>query len=273
MIVTLHGMSTMYANLATDIRLAGETGFAGIEMTEVKLLRYLDQGNDAESVKAMLEKHSVEPRCINAIKGVEVQGPDHQHMLEVCERLCTAAAIIGCPVIQLVPFESLADLPWEQSMELTAANVRNLVQIGARHDISFQIEVIAWAPICSLQYGLELIDRVGMDNVRMVVDFWHLWAGGRTTPADVARLDKDQMYGVHFGDGKRIPQQGPWEEFDLRGYLAGDGDIRISEWVDAVKATGFQGTWSSELVSLRHWEWDLRQIARETKRRMIDYAG
>ena len=98
MIVTLHGMSTMYANLATDIRLAGETGFAGIEMTEVKLLRYLDQGNDAESVKAMLEKHSVEPRCINAIKGVEVQGPDHQHMLEVCERLCTAAAIIGCPV-------------------------------------------------------------------------------------------------------------------------------------------------------------------------------
>ena len=273
MIVTLHGMSTMYCNMATDIRIAGETGFAGIEFTELKLLRYLDQGNEAKSLIPMLERYGVEPRCINALKRVEVQGKKHQEMLAVCEQLCAAAKTIGCPVIQLVPLESLARLPEKESFELTARNVKEMAQIGARYGIRFQIEVIAWAPIRSLRQGLELIDRIEMKNVQMVIDFWHQWAGEKTSPDDVAKLDKCQIYGVHFGDGKRIPKDGPWQEFDLRGYLAGEGDIPVRQWVDAVKATGFDGTWSSELVSDRHWEWYLWKIARETRRRMIEYAG
>ena len=273
MILTLHGMSTMYCNMATDIRIAGETGFSGIEFTELKLLRYLDQDNEAKRLMPMLERYSVEPRCINALKHVEVQGEKHQTMLAECERLCAAAETIGCPVIQLVPFESLAHLPGKESFALTARNVKDMAQTGAQYGIRFQLEVIAWAPIKSLRQGLELIDRVEMDNVQMVIDFWHLWAGEETTPDDVAKLDKHQIYGVHFGDGKRIPKDGPWHEFDLRVYLAGEGDIPVREWVDAVKATGFNGTWSSELLSNRHWEWDLWNIARETRRRMIEYAG
>ena len=86
MIVTLHGMSTMYCNMATDIRIAGETGFAGIEFTEQKLLRYLDQGNEAKSLIPMLERHGVEPRCINALKHLEVQGEKHQEKEMQCQK-------------------------------------------------------------------------------------------------------------------------------------------------------------------------------------------
>ena len=78
---------------------------------------------------------------------------------------------------------------------------------------------------------------------------------------------------MHFCDGKRIPKDGPWEEGALRGYLPGEGDIPLKDWVDAAKATGFDGTWSSELLSPRHWEWDLWAVASETKRLMIHYAG
>jgi sugar phosphate isomerase/epimerase len=272
MIVTLHGMSTMYCNIVTDIRIAGESSFSGIEFTEQKLLRYLDQGNEVESLMPLLERYGVEPRCINALKHIEVQGEKHQQQLAVCERLCAAARTIGCPVIQLVPLESLADLPAKEGFELTARNVKDYARIGDRYGIRFQLEVIAWAPLHSLQQGLDLIDRVGMDNVQMVIDFWHLWAGLKTTPDDVAKLHKRQIYGVHFGDGRAIPKIEPWQEFDLRGYLAGEGDVPVKEWVDAVKSTGFDGTWSSELLSARHWEWDLWEIARETRRRMIEYA-
>ena len=271
MIITLHGISTLYSNTATDIRIAGETGYAGIEFDQQKLLRYLDHGNDAKDLIPILEHHGVEPRCINALKRVELQGEQHQEMIGVCERLCAAAEVIGCPVIQVVPFEGLAHLPWKESFALTAGNIKELAQVASGHGIGCQLEVLAWAPICSLQHGLELIDRVGMDNVQMVIDFWHLWAGGETTPDDVAKLDKQQICGVHFSDGKRIPENSSCIETDLRGYLGGDGDIPLKEWVDAVKATGFVGTWSSELISTRHWEWDLWEIARETKRRMMHY--
>jgi hypothetical protein len=40
-----------------------------------------------------------------------------------------------------------------------------------------------------------------------------------------------------------------------------------------VKSTGYDGYWSSELLSPKHWEWDLWDVARETKARMERYIG
>src|SRR5438270_251897 len=82
-------------------------------------------------------------------------------------------------------------------------------------------------------------------------------AGQATTPDDVARLDKNLIYGVHICDGKRRVPGTLWDEGALRGYLPGEGDIPIAEWVAAVKATGFDGVWSAETYSPRHWEADL----------------
>ena len=42
MIVTMHGMSTMYCNCATEVRLAAETGYQGIELFERGLSTMLD---------------------------------------------------------------------------------------------------------------------------------------------------------------------------------------------------------------------------------------
>ena len=176
-------------------------------------------------------------------------------------------------MIQLVPFEGLEDLPYEEGFELTCKNISQIVDIGKSYGVKFQLEVIAWAPIHSLRQGLDVLQRVNKDNLGMVVDFWHLWAGGDTTPADVAKLDHSVIYGVHFCDGKMIPKEGPWEEPSLRGYLAGEGDIDVKAWCAAVKSTGFDGTWSSELLSPKHWEWDLWEVAREARRLMIEYAG
>ena len=272
MIATMHGLSTMHCNVATEVRMAEETGYQGIEFMEAKLLRYLEQGFAAEQLKALLDKHHVQARCINAIKDVEKQGATFEKVLQQSEILCQAAEVIGCPVIQLVPFEGLEHLPYEEGFELTCKNIGQIADIGKRHGIHFQLEVIAWAPICSLKQGLAVIDRVGKDNVGMVVDFWHLWAGGDTTPDEVAQLDKSIIHGVHFCDGKPIPPDGPWEESELRGYLAGEGDIDVKAWCAAVKATGFDGTWSSELLSPKHWEWDLWEVAREARRLMLEYA-
>ena len=53
----------------------------------------------------------------------------------------------------------------------------------------------------------------------------------------------------------------------------GEGDFDAKAWGDAVKSTGFDGTWSSELLSPKHWEWDLREVAREARRLMVEYAS
>ena len=50
MIVAMHGLSTMHCNVATEVRMARETSYEGIEFVEGKVLRYLEQGFTAEQL-------------------------------------------------------------------------------------------------------------------------------------------------------------------------------------------------------------------------------
>jgi sugar phosphate isomerase/epimerase len=277
MIKTMHGLSTMHCNVVTEIRLAKETGFDAVELLETKMFRYLEQGYKAKELVPIFEKHGIKPVTINALKNIErIELEERKQLMKECEILCSAAEDIGCPTIQLVEFAGLAGRPQDEIMKLTTENIKEIADIGAAHGVRFQLEPIAFSPIHSLWQSLELIDMVDKPNVRMVIDFWHLWAGFETDPEDVAKLDKSFIYGVHFCDGVRPSRDLPWDQWDecgMRSYLPGEGDIPVQEWVDAVKSTGYDGSWSSELLSPKHWEWDLADIAVETRKRMEKYAG
>lgn len=274
MIVTMHGLSTMHCNVVTEIRMAKETGYDAVELVETKLIRYLNQGCKADDLNPLFKQYGIRPVCINALKSIErVEAEERKQLMAEAETICAAAEVIGCPVVQLVPFCGLAGRPYKEVLDLTAKNVADIADIGKKHGIRFQLEPIAWSPIHSIWQSLELIDKAGKDNVGMVIDFWHLWAGEETTPDDVAKLAKSTICGIHFCDGKRIPKSGPWTEEGCRGFLPGEGDIPVKDWVAAVKSTGFDGTWSSELLSPKHWEWDLWETARECRRLMLEYAG
>ena len=274
MIKTMHGLSTMYSNIVTDIRLARECGFEALEITDAKLTRYLDNGYKAEELNNHFEKYDIKPVCINALKHVErISKKEKEQLVKEAERLIEAACIIGCPTIQLVPFCGLEGMAKQEIIELTAKNISDIARMGAEKNIRFQLEPIAWSPIHSLRQSLRVLEETRRDNVGLIIDFWHLWAGGETCPEDVAKLDKSLIYGVHFCDGvKHVPGTKYMEE-KLRGYLPGEGDIDVPKWVEAVISTGFDGVWSSELLSPKHWEWDLYEIARETRIRMESYIN
>jgi sugar phosphate isomerase/epimerase len=267
----MHGLTTMHCNIKTDIRIARETGYQALEIVSDKLLRYLDVGLLAEDLVPVFKSNNITPVCINALKNIEAMDRvEHNKLLQECERLCVAAEIIGCPVIQLVAFNGLSGRPWKEIRELTAKNIAKIADIGKEYKVKFQLEPIAFSPINSLSKSLEVIKEASRDNVGMVIDFWHLWAGGNTTPGEVSKLDKSIIYGVHFCDGVK-PKDGKWDEAVLRGYLVGEGDIDIGKWVNAVKATGFDGVWSAELYSPKHWELDLNEIAVESRKRIMKY--
>ena len=269
----MHGISTMHGNIRTDIRIAGETGYDGLEIIETKLLRFLDCGYSVEDLLPLFKKYSIRPVCINALKNIERIEPDERRQLMTeTERLCAAAKSLACPTVQLVPFCGLEGRPWPEIVSLTAANIAAIADIGKRFGVRFQLEPIAWSPIHSLSQSLEILQAVQRENVGMVIDFWHLWAGEETFPEEVAGLSPSRIYGVHFCDGIRNKKGDVWVEETLRGFLPGEGDIPLKQWVEAVKSTGFDGVWSPELYSPRHWEWDVLDTARETKKLMEEYT-
>lgn len=258
----------------TEVRIAKELEYNGIEFMAAKIHRYLDNGHDIQALADACKDARIHVVCINALADADrLDTVEHSRLLAECEKLCSAAKLLECPTVQLVFRERLEGRPWREIRKLTAGNAAKLADIGKNHGVGFQLEPLAWAPMHSLSQSLEVIEEAARDNLGMVIDFWHLWAGGETTPDEVAKLDKKMIRGVHFCDGKRKQTITVRDEEELRSYLPGEGDIDIRNWVDAVKSTGYDGSWSAETYSPRHWEMDLYDLSRKCKELMERYLN
>ncbi|MGR5065486.1 sugar phosphate isomerase/epimerase family protein [Photobacterium sp. DNB22_13_2] len=259
----LHGMCSLHSNILSDIRLAKETGYQGLEIHTEKLWRYINAGFTSQEFKARLDAANITPSAIDIIGGVEATTKEEQQrVFKEAEILCRFAKDIGAPTIQLNAFESLNGFSTEENIQLTAKNIRTIADIGREHGIRFQYEGAAWTPIATLDDYYRLLDAVGRDNFGFVLDTWHLWACRGATLEQISQVDKSLIYNVHLSDGKRPAEGQPWvDERELRGVYIGEGDIPMQEWVDALLQTGYDGFFSGEFLNDQMWEHDHYEVA------------
>src|SRR6187431_2050361 len=71
MIVALHGLATKHCTLLTDIRIAKETGYQGIEIVGSKLRRYLDTGHRLDQLLPHFE--GLPPVGLGYVQDIERQ--------------------------------------------------------------------------------------------------------------------------------------------------------------------------------------------------------
>jgi len=259
---SLHTKSVNGCNLMTSLSVAKESGFNGVEIVASKLDDYLNEGFSAQDLAEVLKEKDLKVLSINDICHIESPRPEAlEMMLKQAKRYSEVAEVIGCKYIQLVPLVEINDYSWNDILDITSANVKKICDIGAEHGVGFQLEAVAWSPFRSLKRGLELIERVERDNLGMVVDTWHFHAAGETTPEEVANMDPSLIYNIHFCDGKKGEENTVWDETKLRGYYFGEADIPLKDYADAIKASGYDGWWSVELVSSKHWEMDATDVA------------
>lgn len=259
----LHGMCSLHSNIVSDIRLAKESGYQGLEIHTEKLWRYIQAGFTSQDLKSRLDQAGITPTAIDIIGSVEACDKATQaEVFKQAETLCSFASDIGAPTIQLNAFEALNGLSVEDNIQITARNIRHIADIGKQFGIRFQYEGAAWTPIASLSDYYRLHDAVDRENFGFVLDTWHFWASRGATPENMASIDKELIYNVHLSDGKRPGVDESWvDERELRGYLLGEGDIPLQEWVDAIESTGYQGFYSGEFLNDQLWEADHYDIA------------
>lgn len=271
MLIALHNLATQHSNLITSIRIARETGYAGIEIGGPKLKHYLAQGYSLESLLPLLK--DVPPVGLSYVQDIERQeSSQYDAMLRECETICALAEKIDCPMVQLLtgpldpngPYKGLKGKSWPEMRKLTATNLRALAEIGKAHKVKFYLEALTFTPLNRLSQQIELLEETARDEVGLVLDFYHLWDSG-TGPDEIARMNKKSIFCVDFcdslddfGGGGDIAQKG-------RDVWTGGGQIPLKEWVDAVKATGFDGIWRSELLSPKYWELDPWNTARDLR--------
>jgi len=272
--LALHGLSTALCPLSLDIRIAKETGHAGLEIVGSKLTRFLEAGYTYADARRMLDGLPV--AGLGYVQDIERESDrDAAALLEECEAVCVRAENLGCELVQLLtgpldpcgPYKGLEGRPWPEIRRIAARNLAAIGDIGKRHGVSFYLEPLVFATLYRLDHALEAIDAAGRDNVGLVIDFWHLWGGG-STPDDIAKLDRKVIRFAHFCDSLDTFGSRGNPAQTGRGVWTGAGYIPLKYWSDAVLATGYEGWWSCELLSPRHWELDPFETARGLKQQL-----
>lgn len=95
------------------------------------------------------------------------------------------------------------------------------------------IELPTFTQFRTLAQAQEVMQRVGVENVGVVVDFWHFYASD-TVPDDIAHCDPRRIFGVHFCDGHVPKQDEGWDETVSRDCMPGAGEIDLPAWSEAV---------------------------------------
>lgn len=273
MLKSIHLNSIKFMNLKSSMRMAHECGFEAIEISVSKLISYLNSGYTTKDINVLLKDYRLVPVCINDIFGVESMRPEERkRIFEEMEYLAPIAQDIGCNTIQVCPLTELSELTWSEARRMTALNIRKLADMASHFNVRIQLETMAWAPINSLSRGLEVIGETERDNVGVSIDTWHFYAGGGTSPDEVAKMDRNLMCNIHFCDGRRPYEGEPWDEEVQRAYYLGEGDIPLKEYADAIRATGYKGAWSVELISRTHWEEDSLVVVKRLYEGLCKYV-
>lgn len=273
--LSMNVTTTFYGNVVNDIKVAKEAGYDGVELQSPKLYRYLDQGFSAESVKPMLE--GIEVSGIGAVQ----EAPLEDFKAEA-ERLATLGELYGAPSLQMCTgpvdvqvvkdfqagklepgdprFRGLLGKPEDEVITETAKRVGLAADIAADHGLGLYLEPLGWAPVHTLPQAMRILEICNRDNLGLTVDFWHFFVAG-DTPEDVAKLDPSLIHAVHVCDGIPVPAGEIPDQGVSRNVMTGGGSIPLQEWVDAVKATGYDGWYASEIFCDKANEFDFLEVA------------
>lgn len=281
--------TTFYGNVVNDIAVAKAAGYAGIELQSPKLYRYLDAGYAVETLPPLLE--GLEVTGLGAVLDLERQGNARSDFRAEVSRMCDVAMALGAPIVQLCTgpvdwnvvkdfragrlaqddprYRGTLGLSENEALDAAASNVREAADIAADRGLDLYLEPLAWSNLNRHCHSLEIIERAGRPNVGIALDTWHYWTTGDTLE-EVAATPKELIRAVHISDGLDLDRENEVADQSVhRNVVIGGGAIPLQQWVDAIKSTGYDGWWVSEMFSDRANEHDALKVA-TTMRNLLD---
>ena len=255
--LALNGATTMRASLVTDIEAAKAAGFDYLEIWKAKLNEI-----STTDLKKLFSGAGVRPLSLNSIEHITFRDAQaYEGIKQECRELSQVAAEIECPYIVVVPGRLPAgdvDVVEESVHVLT-----ELCDIAAEHGVALGFEFLG-QPDCSvptLDLADEIVRTAARDNLGLVIDSFHFYAGGSNV-AMIERLDPKLIYIFHINDAEDLPRA---QLEDRHRLLPGLGILPLREMVAAFRKIGYDDVASIEIFRPEYWERDPFQLARDAK--------
>ena len=234
--------------LPEDIALCAQAGFSTVELRKGTLLRYLRGGGTLEALRQTLEEQHVRAASLNALESVSFQTRAGGRMLRELSDWCFAACrVLGCGCMEVIAsFHVPEGISAAAICRETADSLLRLSDAAADYGVRLALEFMA-VPGSSVQtfaQCAEILETVDRGNVGMLLDTWHFCAGG-SRPEELSALRGDRLFMVHVSD---CPARAPFTAQRAESYWPGEGDAPLEELLRSVRATGYDGPCSVEVM-------------------------
>lgn len=261
--VALNGATTMKADLETDIRVADSAGFDCLEIWAPKLRRFLED-HSISALKVLFEECSQTPLSINSIEHITFRNAENYAKIKLeCDELSEIAAAINCPYIVVVPGRlPQQNIDREEVICESVTVLEELCSISSRHGVKLAFEFLGQSDcsVPTLDLANEIVCRAESDNLGLVIDSFHFYAGGSTTDM-IRRVKPESIYVFHINDAEDKPAA---ELNDSHRLLPGLGILPLAEIVRSFRTIGYDDVASVEIFRPAYWSMDPFQLGRES---------
>ena len=248
--------TTLPCSFAEDVANFADAGIGAMEVWLTKLETHLESHSAADTRK-LLEDHQMTLAAASYQGGLLLsQGEqrkahyDHfRRRLDLCQQFGIGTMLV------VADFASEVDTT---SLERAVVSLTQAAQWAAGFNVRLALEFHGSDTFCaSLDTALALVAQCGEPNVGVNLDVFHYYTGPSKFE-DFDLLTPERLAFVQLCDLAGVPRE---LATDADRVLPGDGDFHLGPIIERLRALGYDGWVSLELMNPTLWQTKPVQVA------------
>jgi sugar phosphate isomerase/epimerase len=248
--------TTLSSSFAEDVNGYADGGCHALEVWLTKLETHLEKHSLADTRK-LLEDREMTLAAASYQGGLLLsQGEQRQahydhfkRRLDLCQNLGISTLLVAADFVDKVD---------TMALERAIVSLTQAAQWAAAFDVRLALEFRGSGAFCaSLDTALALVAACGQPNVGVNFDVFHYYTGPSKFD-DLALLSRDNLVFVQLSDLIGVPRE---LATDADRIFPGEGDFQLGPILGHLRALGYDGWVSLELLNPTLWQVKPSQVA------------
>jgi sugar phosphate isomerase/epimerase len=248
--------TTLPASFADDVAAYASAGCPTMEVWLTKLEQHLEKHSAADTRK-LLEDTPMTLAAASYQGGLLLsQGEQRKAHFDHFKRRLDLCQALGIPVLLVAA--DFAETIDATALERAVVSLKQAGQWAAAFGVRLALEFRGRASFCaSLDTAAALVRQCGEPNVAINLDLFHYYTGPSKFE-DLALLTPANLAFVQVADLAGVPRE---LAADADRVLPGEGDFQLRPIIQQLRAVGYDGPVSLELMNPTLWQVKPAQVA------------
>lgn len=247
---------TLSSRFAEDVAAYAGGGCHAMEVWLTKLETHLETHSLADTHKLLDDYQMVLAAAAYQGGLLLSQGEQRKAHYDHFKRRLDLCQSLDIPILLIAA--DFADKVDETALQRAIVSLTQAAQWAAAFHVRLAVEFRGSASFCSsLDTAVALIAQCGEANVGVNLDVFHYYTGPSKFD-DLALLSRENLAFVQLSDVLGVPRE---LASDADRIFPGEGDFRLTPILEQLRAIGYDGWISLELMNPRLWQMKASQVA------------